>query len=655
MLLGVGQNAWAGDVTSLYERGTTNAWSDDDVDDWLGSGTIEISDGALKTSGGNEGYERIVSFSTQDNTILTLTATWNTGSSTGRAGGYNYLIFGDVEFRAYGTDSKGSVVINGTETQITTTQGDVRSGVWTITATINKATNEVSYSVGLSASGQTPSGTGTTAGTYDGVTMGFYKPGRITSTYQILTAIEVTEETQSVTTADYTINYVYNEATIMTTEGNTAIGNVVEAEDPITVDDVRYYIKDGETTSMTIVDGTNELNVEMRQADTYSYTVRGLDGSSNVLNASLASGSVTEGDAVTVSFPRYILSGTTLYCQNSGAVSYSTTFTPDADEYVEDITYSNSTVSNVVFYTEGEDVSGATAGTNVRASVGKMGYTGSSSTYLDVTTLAPGKYIIYMRGQNGNSAERAYSFMVGDTEVFSGSIANGTNQDAYSDEFTVSASSTLSFASEGSSASGVDYFYLVKTAESVTIASSGLSTFCSTSALDLANLPDGLTAYRICGSGIDDENYTITPTEITEAVAAGTGLLLKGTASTTYAIPTATSGTTYAFSFEDTGNLLVGVTEDTVLEAETGLILVGGTFYLNSAGTIPAGRAYIGDPANGARELKIVFGDDVTTGIERVAGAQSAAKDVYYNVAGQRVGQPTKGLYIVNGKKVVIK
>ena len=27
----------------------------------------------------------------------------------------------------------------------------------------------------------------------------------------------------------------------------------------------------------------------------------------------------------------------------------------------------------------------------------------------------------------------------------------------------------------------------------------------------------------------------------------------------------------------------------------------------------------------------------------------------FYNLAGQRVAQPTKGLYIVNGKKVVIK
>lgn len=48
------------------------------------------------------------------------------------------------------------------------------------------------------------------------------------------------------------------------------------------------------------------------------------------------------------------------------------------------------------------------------------------------------------------------------------------------------------------------------------------------------------------------------------------------------------------------------------------------------------------------------FSLDETTGINKVS--QKANTDnQYYNLAGQRVAQPTKGLYIVNGKKVVIK
>lgn len=51
----------------------------------------------------------------------------------------------------------------------------------------------------------------------------------------------------------------------------------------------------------------------------------------------------------------------------------------------------------------------------------------------------------------------------------------------------------------------------------------------------------------------------------------------------------------------------------------------------------------------------ISFGDeDGTTGIDKVI-KQPVADNVYYNLQGQRVEKPTKGLYIVNGKKVVIK
>ena len=46
--------------------------------------------------------------------------------------------------------------------------------------------------------------------------------------------------------------------------------------------------------------------------------------------------------------------------------------------------------------------------------------------------------------------------------------------------------------------------------------------------------------------------------------------------------------------------------------------------------------------------------DDDVTAIETVK-AQNVENGQYFNLAGQRVAQPTKGLYIVNGKKVIIK
>ena len=45
--------------------------------------------------------------------------------------------------------------------------------------------------------------------------------------------------------------------------------------------------------------------------------------------------------------------------------------------------------------------------------------------------------------------------------------------------------------------------------------------------------------------------------------------------------------------------------------------------------------------------------DDGTTGINKVAA--EGQKDIYYNLKGQRVAAPTKGMYIINNKKVIIK
>lgn len=62
-------------------------------------------------------------------------------------------------------------------------------------------------------------------------------------------------------------------------------------------------------------------------------------------------------------------------------------------------------------------------------------------------------------------------------------------------------------------------------------------------------------------------------------------------------------------------------------------------------------RAYFKNVPAGAR---LSFFDDETTGISEVNGKMEETRD-YYNLSGQRVAQPTKGLYIVNGKKIIIK
>jgi len=80
--------------------------------------------------------------------------------------------------------------------------------------------------------------------------------------------------------------------------------------------------------------------------------------------------------------------------------------------------------------------------------------------------------------------------------------------------------------------------------------------------------------------------------------------------------------------------------------------------WVKDAGTLAAGKCWIElVPASEAhaRKLAIVAEGGLTpTGITSVRGSKST-DNVYYDLSGRRVAQPTKGLFIVNGKKVVVK
>ena len=55
-----------------------------------------------------------------------------------------------------------------------------------------------------------------------------------------------------------------------------------------------------------------------------------------------------------------------------------------------------------------------------------------------------------------------------------------------------------------------------------------------------------------------------------------------------------------------------------------------------------------------ARSARTFIGFGGETGISTVENTV-AKENAIFNLSGQRVMQPTKGLYIVNGKKVVLK
>ena len=66
-------------------------------------------------------------------------------------------------------------------------------------------------------------------------------------------------------------------------------------------------------------------------------------------------------------------------------------------------------------------------------------------------------------------------------------------------------------------------------------------------------------------------------------------------------------------------------------------------------------KAYLAVPDTDAAAMGFTFDGGEATAIDAIAKELRSAEKTVYNLHGQRVNTPTKGLYIVNGKKVVIQ
>lgn len=81
-------------------------------------------------------------------------------------------------------------------------------------------------------------------------------------------------------------------------------------------------------------------------------------------------------------------------------------------------------------------------------------------------------------------------------------------------------------------------------------------------------------------------------------------------------------------------------------------------YYPSTAGSLPATKCYftLSLGASEARSIDMHFWDDedVTSGIYEATATKTEDNDAWYTPQGIRVNRPTKGLYIHNGKKVIV-
>ena len=166
---------------------------------------------------------------------------------------------------------------------------------------------------------------------------------------------------------------------------------------------------------------------------------------------------------------------------------------------------------------------------------------------------------------------------------------------------------------------------------------------------DLA-LPDGLTA------------YTVTALGETTATAAALGyipqgepvLLCRSDKTSNLYRARAGSGTVPAT------NLLQAASSTNQPRAYQDYVLYQDAFILTSGGTLATGKVFLPIPsANASRAVarSIVLDDGETTGMEDVRWQTEEGSGDWYSIDGRKLdGKPTrKGVYIQNGKKVVVK
>ena len=182
-------------------------------------------------------------------------------------------------------------------------------------------------------------------------------------------------------------------------------------------------------------------------------------------------------------------------------------------------------------------------------------------------------------------------------------------------------------------------------------------------------VPAGCTAYII--KTVTQQGSSNLGLTTEEAFPAGsvipkqTGFILKGTAGSTVTYRANLTGVT---EVDVTGNLLVGTaTEQEISGAGYKYYLFGygakGQGFYHQTGRdgnsikLPAHRAGLKLSTSGfapAKELIFNFEDATTNGISTVEQIAEPRTDVIYDLQGRRVKNPVNGIYIVNGRKVVI-
>lgn len=177
----------------------------------------------------------------------------------------------------------------------------------------------------------------------------------------------------------------------------------------------------------------------------------------------------------------------------------------------------------------------------------------------------------------------------------------------------------------------------------------GVSHIATFSAPFATIIPAGVKAYYVSAKGTE---ATMTAIDA-QAIPANQGVILTSESGAAATMVPAASETAASITGNQLGHS-AGAAKS--LTAGEGFILGNGTegtaFYPCKAGSLPSNKAYL--LGNGGENAIVMNFGNAVTGINTIA-APASAKAPIFDLSGRRVVKATKGLYIQNGKKVIVK
>lgn len=466
--------------------------------------------------------------------------------------------------------------------------------------------------------------------------------------------------------ADYKVQFVDEAGTKLrddvtyTSTPNTAITLTDADKAPIYNADrtAKYMYKSDDAEGKTIAaDGSTVVTVTFRAAEQWAYTLNATNGDGALGTAK--TGTNFEMEQFNLGYPTYFLKDGALWQAgkyNGDKKGYYLAFNLDQNNKSQDVSYPTKAKENIVYYCEAENIAGLTAATNgntaIRSSNGGSAYAATEDVAF--TTLPAGKYKLTVGICDAKTgAGSQWSFRAGDTNIFNFTATTINYVEGTSEEFEIAEPTQIYLCKGGNANQAVDFIFIEKTAEHVAIAADGLATFCPAVGVDFTGNTD-VAAYKAAAEG---DKVLLTKVN---KVAAGEGVVVRSLNGNAVAANVAVDATATA----NEGNQLVGVQTAIAslaseAEGKKNYILNtidGNTaFYAANGKAVAAGRAYLQlDATNAAKSLTISF-DDEADGIAEIGTEAKSADAAIYNLRGQRVANPAKGLYIQNGKKVIIK